>query len=465
MDLDKAKIVHFVGIGGCGMSAIAKILFEMGKTVQGSDKKESSNTIRLKDAGVKVFIGHDPSNIRGADIIVVSSAIPKDNVELKAAKASRIVQLSRADALSWILDQFPSRITVAGTHGKTTTTSMISTMLSRCGLSPTYVIGAEADTVEGNARLGSGRFAVAEADESDGSFLKLHPTISVITNIEPDHMDYYKTMDKLIDTFTQYALETSKDGFLVIDTDNANNRVLLKKLDGERRHLLYGLDPDADLKGFNIHFEKGKTYFDVSWKNSNLGDIVLSVPGAQNVANALSAILIGLELGIPFAKIRDSLQYFTGVKRRFQQIGVLDDIMVIDDYAHHPTEIAATLRAAKSGWPEKRVICVFQPHRYTRTLHLHKDFGFAFKDADIVVVAGLYSAGEEPIEGVSAKLIYDSIRKENPTQNVHYIPKKEKIVSFLLENARPKDMIITAGAGDIYTVGKEFLTQLRESQK
>ena len=461
MDLEKAKTIHFLGIGGCGMSAIAKILHEMGKTVQGSDLKESSNTIRLKDVGIKVFIGHDEPNIRGADIIVYSSAIPKDNVEFAAAKASRIKLLARADALSYILDQFPTRISVAGTHGKTTTTSMISTMLQRGGLNPTYVIGAEADTVDGNAKLGNSHFAVAEADESDGSFLKLHPTISVITNIEADHMDYYKTMDKLVDTFTLYALSVPKDGVLIVNSDQENNRHLIDKLSGERRFILCGFNDKALIRAAKVVFNPWTTTFEVTHKGEVLGDISLSVPGMQNVGNALLAVAVGLEVGLPFSSIRDGLGYFAGVKRRFQLIGNFAGITVIDDYAHHPTEILATLSAARLNFPDKRIICVFQPHRYTRTMYLHHEFGKAFKDADIAVIAGIYSAGEDPIEGVSAKLIYDSAKRHSDKE-VHYIPRKEKIVEFLLKNARENDMIITAGAGDIHTVGKEFLTRSRE---
>ncbi len=462
MDIGKAKNIHFVGIGGCGMSAIAKILWEMGKHVRGSDIKESPNTIRLKDLGIKVFIGHNGSNVRGADLVVFSSAIPRDNIELKAARSMRIPLASRADALSWILDQFPSRITIAGTHGKTTTTSMISTMLSRCGLSPTYLIGAEADTVEGNAKLGSGSFVVAEADESDGSFLKLHPTISVITNIEADHMEHYRTLENIIDTFAKYISALSEGGCLIINSDHANNQILMGKLSGVPKCIRFGLGDGADLSAANLKYDKGSSNFQVHWKGKLLGDVTLSIPGMQNVANALSCIAVGLELGLSFGSIRDGLRYFRGVKRRFQNVGALKGIMVIDDYAHHPTEIAMTLRAARLGWGEgRRIICVFQPHRYTRTMYLYKEFGDVFKDADIVVVTEIYSAGEDPIEGISAKLIAQAVREKSKV-DVHYVPKKEKIAKFLLEVAKAGDIIITAGAGDISTVGKEFLARLKE---
>lgn len=462
-DFEKAKIIHFVGIGGCGMSAIAKILSEMGKTVQGSDIKESPNTIRLKDLGIKVFIGHEASSVRGADLIVYSSAIGKENVELKAARSSRIPITSRADALSWILDQFPSRIAVAGTHGKTTTTSMISTVLKHCGVDPTYLIGAEADTVEGNAHLGKGTYVVAEADESDGSFLKLHPTISVITNIEPDHMDHYKTFDRLLDTFEEFAKSLPKNGLLVIGSDHPNNSDLLKRFSGPFKIIRYGFEEGANVRAVNIVHKDANSTFDVYFNGELLGGASLLVPGRQNVQNSLAAIAIGLELGLSFTSIRESFRFFMGVKRRFQNMGTVKGITVIDDYAHHPTELEATLSAARLGWgPSKRIICVFQPHRYTRTMYLHKDFGSAFKNADVVVITEIYSAGEHPIDGVSAKLIAEAL-KDHSESDVHYIPKKEKITDFLLANTRAGDMVITAGAGDIYTVGKEFLNRMKGS--
>jgi len=465
MDVDKAKNLHFIGIGGCGMSAIAKILWEMGKGVQGSDSKESSNTIRLRDLGMRVFIGHDGSNIRGSDLIVYSSAIPSDNVELSSARAAGLSLISRADALSWILDQFKTRITVAGTHGKTTTTSMISTLLSRCGLSPTYLIGAEADTVEGNARLGNGQIVVAEADESDGSFLKFHPTIAVVTNVESDHMDHYKTLENIIETFAEHLSALSSDGCLIINTDNSNNHVLLKKLGTLKKCVRYGMTDDAELKARDIKHDAGGVSFDILFKGKLLGRVEIAVPGLQNVQNALSSIAVGLELGLPFTSIRNAIRYFKGVKRRFQNVGEFNRVTVIDDYAHHPTEVAATLSAARAGWSSKtRIICVFQPHRYTRTLHLHTDFGSAFDEADVVILSDIYSAGEEPIEGVSTKLIEDAVRA-NSGPEVHYIPKKDRIVDFLLKFAKPGDMIITAGAGDIHSVGREYLARARGAGK
>jgi len=461
MDLEKAKNIHFIGIGGCGMSAIAKILREMGKSIQGSDIKESPNTIRLKDIGIKIFIGHRASNIRGADIVVYSSAIPRDNVEMKAARSERLALIPRAEALAYILNQFPSRIAIAGTHGKTTTTSMVSSMLSRCGLHPTYLIGAEADTVAGNAKLGNGGNVVAEADESDGSFLKLRPTISVVTNIEADHMDHYRTLDNLIGTFEKFVNCLPEGGCLIINSDHENSKVLLKKISADHDLVCFGLNSGADLSASDIRYDRTNTKFNVSWKGKLLGEVVLSVPGAQNVMNALSAIAVGLQLKIPFESISNGLRYFKGVKRRFQHIGSHKGITVIDDYAHHPTEVAATLDAAKSGWSdEKRIICVFQPHRYSRTMLLHEQFGQAFGDADVVIITDIYSAGEEPIDGVSAKLIADAV-SANSKKEVYYIPKKEKVTEMLLRIAREGDMIVTAGAGDIYNVGKDFLARLK----
>lgn len=442
------------------MSAIGKVLQQMGFRVSGSDIKESSNTIRLTDLGIKVYIEHNKDYIRDADLVIFSTAIPRDNVELLAAEASNIPIQQRAEMLSWIMSRFKNRIAVAGTHGKTTVTSMISKLLYEGGLDPTYLIGGETDYVDGNARLGKGDYAVAEADESDGSFLELSPNISIITNIEPDHMDYFGTPDNLLNVFMEFISKLNENGLLILGIDHPVCRGILGKI--KARKITYGLSQDADLRAINLMFDQMLSKFDVYYKGKLLGEARLSIPGEQNVENALAAFAVGLEAGLSFGAMSSVMHSFSGAKRRFQIIGEADGVLVIDDYAHHPTEIRSTLRAIRLGWErEKRVICVFQPHRYTRTLHLLSQFGDAFLEADVVILTDIYSAGEEPIANVDGKLIVKEVEKQ---QNVIYLQRKEKIAEQLLSIIKPHDIVIIMGAGDIHTVGKEFLSRLKIKQ-
>lgn len=458
-DMNRIRNVHFVGIGGCGMSALAKILIKKGYIVSGSDIKESANTIRLRDLGVRVYIGHDKDNVRGADLTVISSAIPAGNPEIDGAIVSGIPIQKRAQMLSWIMDQFKTRIAVAGTHGKTTTTSMIATVLSRCGLDPTFLIGGEANDVDGNARLGAGQYVVAEADESDGSFLLLHPTISVITNIEADHMENYGTMDRLIESFRNFASIVPENGLIVLGANANDSKFGLKNIKG-RNFLSYGLSSDRDYFADNFKFSERRSKFDAYERGKTLGEVTLCVPGTQNIENALATIAVCSSLGCDFSGISSAIQFFTGAKRRFQIIGESNDIMVVDDYGHHPTEVARTLEAARLGYPDKRIICVFQPHRFTRTLHLYEEFGSAFSNADITVITDIYGAGEAPIEGISGKTIFDEVRKN--LKAVSYVKRKEDIVNYVLDAAKPGDLIITMGAGDITNLGKEILNRLKD---
>lgn len=454
-DMNRIKNVHFVGIGGCGMSAIAKILIKKGYSVSGSDIRESANTIRLKELGAHVYIGHDRTNVRGSDLTVISSAIPDGNVEVEESIASGIPTQRRAQMLSWIMDQFKTRIAVAGTHGKTTTTSMIATVLSRCGLDPTFLIGGEANDVDGNARLGTGPYVIAEADESDGSFLNLHPTIAVITNIEPDHMEYFGTFNRVIDAFSDFAALVPDDGVIILGGERE-----YQKHFGKGNVITYGFSNTLDFWADNFKFNERRSKFDVHKQNEKIGEITLCVPGMQNIENALAAVVLADHLKCDFSQISSGLQIFTGAKRRFQIIGEVRDIMIVDDYGHHPTEVAKTLEAARLGYPDRRIICVFQPHRFTRTLHLYEEFGKAFSNADIVIITDIYSAGEAPIEGITGKTIYDEVRKLS--ENVNYIKRKEQIAMHVQEISRPKDLIITMGAGDITNLGKEILNRLKE---
>jgi len=458
--MNKIKNVHFVGIGGCGMSAIAKILIKRGYVVTGSDIKESANTMRLRDLGAKVFIGHDKTNVRGADLTVISSAIPGGNVEVEESISSGIPTEKRAEMLSWVMDQFKVRIAVAGTHGKTTTTSMIATVLSRCEKDPTFLIGGEANDVDGNARMGTGPYVVAEADESDGSFLTLHPTIAVITNVEADHMEHFGSFNNVVDAFSRFAQLVPDDGILVMG-GNGRGIEAVKKNISNKNIVTYGMSNELDFWADNLKFSERRSKFDAHNKDRKLGGVTLCVPGNQNIENALATIAVTLNLNCDFSGISSGLQFFTGAKRRFQLIGETRDIMIVDDYGHHPTEVAKTLEAARLGYQDRRIICIFQPHRFSRTAHLYEEFGNAFKNADINIISDIYSAGESPIDGISGETIFNEVKKN--ANNTVYIKKKEQIANYVLGIIRPKDLIITMGAGDINNVGKEIFSRLKEN--
>jgi len=454
-DMDRIKSIHLVGIGGCGMSGIAKILHEMGYKVSGSDVKEGPNTIRLKDIGVKIYIGHVAAAVRDVDLLIYSSAVNFKNPELKEAKAKDIPIIQRAEMLSWIMDQSKTKIAVAGTHGKTTTSAMIAKVLDMGRFSPTYFIGCDMDYDEGNAKLGNGKFVVAEADESDSSFLHLSPTVGVITNIEEDHMERFGSTKVLMETFEKFANNISPEGFILLDATNPNNQKLMAKV--KARFITYGLSGDVEFTVDDMYFNQFSSHFTLVRAGEKLGKVELSVPGWQNVLNSLPVFALGFEYGLDFDSIKAALRSFVGARRRFQTVGEFKDILVVDDYAHHPTEIRATLSAARSGWPGRRIICIFQPHRYSRTALLKDKFGRAFGDADKIFITGIYAASEKPIPGISGKTVADAIQDKD----VVYIPRKEKIVERLMQEVQDGDLILTLGAGDIYTVGKEILTRLK----
>jgi UDP-N-acetylmuramate--alanine ligase len=455
LELERSKNVHLVGVGGCGMSGIARILLEMGFKVSGSDAKEGPNTIRLRDMGVKVYIGHEASQVRDADIVVFSSAVSAANPELKEAEEKGIRLARRAEVLAWIMERSKQRIAVAGTHGKTTTTAMLARVLETAKLDPTYLIGCDMDYAEGNARLGDGNFAVAEADESDSSFLCLSPTVEVITNIEADHMEHFGSLEELEGTFAKFAERTDAAGFIAIDGTDPHNRQLMKRV--KRRFVTYGLDPAMEYGARDLKFSQFSARYQLLHGGQKVGEVNLSVPGWQNVLNSLAAFAVGENFGVDFSTIAGALQGFTGARRRFSIVGEQGGILVIDDYAHHPTEIKATLEAARAGWPGRRIICLFQPHRYTRTMLLKDRFAGAFDNADKVIITDIYAASEAPIPGVSGRTIADLLDRKKTA----FIPKKEQIPEKLVCELSEGDLVMTLGAGDIYTVGKEILARLK----
>jgi len=449
--------IHFIGIGGTGMSGIAKILMNMGYEVSGSDLKESEALHRLKDTGANVHIGHRASNVAGADLVVLSSAIPGTNPEYVEAIESNIPVVHRADMLSLLMD--PKKgIAISGAHGKTTTTSMISLVLEKSGSDPTVIIGGELNDIGGNATLGTGEYLVAEADESDGSFLKLRPFIAVVTNIENDHLDYYKNMENMKQAFKRFIGNVKDGGFAVLGADNENVRDIIKDID--REYYTYGINFEADYMPKNIEIDGLRTVFDIYFRKKLLGTVELHVPGMHNISNATAAVAVADRLGLDFNETVEALKTFRGVQRRFQIIGDINGIKVIDDYGHHPTEIKATLKAARLCNPRK-IYAVFQPHRYTRTKILADEFGTAFFDADEVILTRIYSAGENSIPGVSAELICDSIKK-NGTK-VTYIDEKQDITDFLAHRLQPGDFVMTIGAGDICTVAFSITEKLRDT--
>jgi len=457
--LDNIQKVHFIGIGGSGMNSIAKVLLELGYEISGSDAQVSTVTAKLEKAGATVYTGHSYENIGNAQAVVVSTAIPKTNPELQAAIDKGIPVYHRADMLAFLMSK-QKGIAVAGAHGKTTTTSMVALMLEKAGTDPTIVIGGELESIGGSAKLGQGSYLVAEADESDGSFLKLSPQIAIVTNIENDHMDYYKTMDNILRTFNEFLHKLDPtDGFAVLCFDNAYVRDMAASL--ERGYVSYALEHEADYTARNIKSDGPISLFDVYHQGNLLGTAKISVPGMHNVANALAAIAVGIHVGLSFAQIVEGLGMFQGAKRRFQSKGRVNGVWVVDDYAHHPTEISTTLLGARQTEP-KRLICVFQPHRYTRTKFLKKEFGAAFSQADLLILTDIYSAGEQPIPGVDGETIKNEVESQTK-QRVTYVPDKDKIARYLVEIVQPGDLVITMGAGNIYQIGEELVEKLTDT--
>jgi UDP-N-acetylmuramate--alanine ligase len=448
--------IHFVGIGGSGMSGIAEILINLGYRVTGSDARRGETTERLERLGAKVYAGHDASHVEGAHVVVYSSAVSRDNVEVQAARQHGIPVIPRAEMLAELM-RLKYGIAVAGTHGKTTTTSMIGAVLAEGRLDPTIVVGGRVQSFGANARLGQGEFLVAEADESDGSFLKLQPTIAVITTIDAEHLDHWGSLDAICDGFCAFANKVPFYGSVVLCLDQPNIQSLIPRI--EKRVVTYGLESGADLVARHLHLAGMTSRFDVSRRGTWLGECTLQIPGRHNVLNALAAIGVGLDLEIPFVTIQRALAGFTGVQRRFQVRGAAGGVTVVDDYGHHPAEIRATLAAAKAGF-DRRVVTVFQPHRYTRTRFLRQEFLTAFNEADVVLVMDIYPAGEMPIPGVSAADLADGIRAHGHRDVTYVGGDKARVLEHLVQITRPGDLVLTQGAGDVSQLGPELLARL-----
>jgi UDP-N-acetylmuramate--alanine ligase len=447
--------IHFVGIGGIGMSGIAEVLLNLGYHISGSDLKETEVTRRLQTLGCDISYGHRKENLKEADVVVVSSAIRQGNPEVEVAEQRLIPVIPRAEMLAELM-RMKVAIAIAGTHGKTTTTSLIATVLAAGGLDPTVVIGGRLNSIGSSARLGQGEFLVAEADESDGSFLRLMPTIAVVTNIDPEHLDFYKGIEEIKETFLGFLNKIPFFGLAVLCLDHPNIQSLIPRL--KKRFATYGLTTQADFQAKEIVFEGLSTSFDVIHQRREIGRLKLRMPGLHNVYNALATLATAFELDIPFQVVQETLRDFSGIQRRFQIRGEKKGILIVDDYGHHPVEVMATLRAARRGW-NRRIITVFQPHRYTRTQALFQEFLTAFNDADVLILTEIYPAGEDRIEGVEASALFEGIR-EYGHKNVTYLADKKEIVDHLLRVIVPGDLVITLGAGDIWQVAEELVKRL-----
>ncbi len=450
------KRIHFIGIGGIGMSGIAQILAKKGFQVSGSDIRNSNIIESLKLLGIRIFLTHSFLNIQEVDLVVYSSAIGPDNPELIAAREKNIPIVKRARLLAELLNE-KKGIAISGAHGKTTTTSLISLLLNEASLNPTVSVGGVVKNFSSNALLGSGDFFVIEADESDGSFLYYNPLYSVITNIDREHLDYYRNTDEIIDAYLRFANNIKEGGKLICFGQNEYINRLLKLTDKER--LTYGMDKTCDIYATDIVLERYGSNFECHFKGSMLGRFALSIPGAHNILNSLAAIGIAAELGIDLNIVKGSLLKFEGSERRFQIKLELDDIVVIDDYAHHPTEIETTIRILDK-WQKKRLLVVFQPHRFTRTKFLREEFGKCFKGADLIIVTEIYPAGEKPLPGISAESIIQSL-KENGYSNSLFVPKQE-LLSVLLDMVQSGDVILILGAGDIGKFSGELSETIRK---
>lgn len=453
----RIKKIHFVGIGGIGMSGIAELLLNQGYRVSGSDLRESDTTRRLVDLGGEITIGHDAKNISEVDVVVTSTAVKTDNPEVIEAHRQHVAVIPRAEMLAELM-RMKYGIAIAGTHGKTTTTSMMSVVLHHAGVDPTAVIGGKLDAFGSNAKLGRGKFLVAEADESDGSFMHLTPTIAVVTNIDADHLDFYSGIDEIKQIFVDFINKVPFYGRAVLCLEDRNIQDILPQV--KKRLTTYGFSSQADFYAEDVHHRQGRTSFNAFYQGEELGRVSFKMPGRHNVLNALSVIAVAHELEIPFQTVVGGFRNFGGLQRRFQLRDEVDGIMLIDDYGHHPAEIKATLGAAKSGW-DKRIVAVFQPHRYSRTAALFDDFLTAFYQADVLIVTDVYAAGEDPVAGATGAALAQGIL-EHGHKAVVYRQALAEVSQYVAEIAEPGDMVITLGAGNVNQVCELLSEQLRQ---
>jgi UDP-N-acetylmuramate--alanine ligase len=451
--------IHFVGIGGIGMSGIAEVLSNLSFRVSGSDLKSSTVTKRLQKLGVEFDEGHRAENVGDAHVVVRSAAVRDDNPEIVEARQRSIPVIPRAEMLAELMRLKPHSVAVAGSHGKTTTTSMIATVLGRADLDPTFVVGGVVHAFGSNARLGKGDLMVVEADESDRSFLMLTPTIAVVTNIDREHMDHYKDMTDVRDSFEDFVNKVPFYGAAILCLDDPHVQAVIPRV--QRRRVTYGLSAQADISAHGIRFngEFGSKF--TVWRGDEvIGDVGLRVPGLHNVYNSLAAIAVGLELEVAFEQIAEALGEFAGAERRFQNRGEEAGVLVVDDYGHHPTEIKATLAAAKIGSSGRRMVVLFQPHRFSRTKDLMEEFARSFNNADVLFVTDIYAASEDPIDGITSEALTAAIKRYGH-KNAHYIGALDGAAEVLRSQVRAGDLVITLGAGPVYRAGEQLLELLR----
>jgi UDP-N-acetylmuramate--alanine ligase len=454
--------VHFVGIGGIGMSGIAEVLATLGFRVSGSDLKRSSVTDRLEELGVQIFEGHGAVNVSDAHVVVRSTAVRDDNAEIQEARRRSIPVIPRAEMLAELMRLKPHTVAVAGSHGKTTTTSMVATVLGRAGLDPTVVVGGVVKALGSNARMGKSDLMVVEADESDRSFLMLTPTIAVVTNIDREHMDYYDDMEDVMACFAKFVNQVPFYGAAVLCLDDPHVQAVIPRI--LRRRITYGLSAQADVSAHGIRFDQGFGSSFTIWQGHDVvGEISLRVPGLHNVYNALAAIAVAFELKVPFERIAEALASFTNADRRFQSKGEEAGVLVVDDYGHHPTEIKATLAAAKIGSAGRRIVVLFQPHRYTRTKDQMEEFARSFNNADVLFLTDIYAASEDPIPGITSEALTDAIKMFGHKE-AHYIGPLEGTAETLLNHLREGDLFLTLGAGTVYRVGDQLLELLKRRE-
>ena len=449
--------IHFVGIGGIGMSGIAELLLNLGYQVSGSDLKASDITKNLKKLGGIIFVGHHADHIKNADVVVTSSAVQRDNPEVAAAAQASIPVIPRAEMLAELM-RLKYSVAIAGAHGKTTTTSIVASVLAAGGLDPTVVIGGKLKSIGTNAVLGQGDFIVAEADESDGSFLKYSPAIAVVTNIDREHLDFYEDIEAIKSVFLDFIDRIPFYGLAVLCLDNESIQDLIPEI--KKRYTTYGMSSQADFQIRDVSFEKRRSHFSIYKEGQKLGDLTLNLPGIHNVYNATASVAVGIELDVPFADIKTALETLEGVQRRLEVKGDVNQITVVDDYGHHPTEIKTTLEAVEKCWPDNRKVVVFQPHRYSRTQALFDEFTRSFYQSDVLLVLPIYAAGEKKIEGLSGRDLCEGI-KAHGHKDVFCAADARDALGFLKKNVKPGDLVLTLGAGDVFKVGEQLLEALK----